>query len=211
LTPGPSSRILLDMTTDPFEKFAEWMKRARRVHRREPTACTLATVGPDGQPSSRMVLLKGADSRGFVFYTNYESRKAGDLERDPRAALCFFWLPWLVLGIPVYRQVRVEGRCERVPDAESDAYFASRPRGSQIGAWASPQSKVISGRAELEKLVKEFERKFSGQKVPRPPYWGGYRLVPARIEFWTSRISRLHDRELYLRDGDGWRVEVLAP
>jgi pyridoxamine 5'-phosphate oxidase len=206
--------MLRIMAYDPIEKFAEWMRRARRVHRREPTACSLATVGPDGMPSNRMVLLKGFDRREFVFYTNLESRKSTDLLGDPRASLCFFWLPWLPwwLGaFPTYRQVRVEGRCEPVPDLEADAYFATRPRGSQLGAWASPQSKVISGRAQLEGLVKDFERRFSGQPVPRPPYWSGYRLVPGRIEFWTSRISRLHDRELYTRDGDGWRVEVLAP
>ncbi|MBI5836405.1 MAG: pyridoxamine 5'-phosphate oxidase [Candidatus Eisenbacteria bacterium] len=199
------------MHRDPFEKFGEWLKEARRTHRREPTACSLATVDPDGAPSNRMVLLKGFDERGFVFYTNLESRKCLGLPRDPRASLCFFWLPWLVLGIPVYRQVRIEGPLALVSGAEADAYFATRPRGSQIGAWASPQSRVIPGRRELEAQVKEFERRFAGQQVPRPPYWSGYRLEPARIEFWTSRISRLHDRELYVRDGDGWRVEILAP
>jgi pyridoxamine 5'-phosphate oxidase len=202
------------MVTDPIERFAEWLKRARRTHRREPTAASLATVGPDGAPSNRMVLLKGFGPGGFVFYSNTRSRKSLDLARDPRASLCFFWLPWLpwwMGSFPTYRQVRIEGRCELVPDAEADAYFATRERGSQIGAWASPQSEVISGRPELERRVKEFEKKFAGQKVPRPPYWSGSRLVPERIEFWTSRLNRLHERELYTREGDGWRVEVLAP
>ena len=213
MTRRRGSGILPGMTqpADPFVKFRGWLLWARRVHRREYTAAALATVGLDGAPDVRMVLLKGFDTRGFVFYTNLESRKAQQLAADPRASLCFFWNPVFFFKLPKYHQVRVDGRCSLVSEAEADAYFATRARGSQIGAWASPQSRVIATRAELEAQFREFERKFAGQKVPRPPYWSGYRLAAERIEFWTSRLNRLHDRELYTRQGDGWKVEVLAP
>lgn len=192
---------------DPIARFQEWFAEAQRVDRArlpEPTAFTLATVDAAGQPSARILLLKGVDARGFVFYTNYESRKARELSASGRAALCFWWPP-------LERQVRVEGTVARVTPEESDAYFASRPRGSQVGAWASLQSRTLAAPEELDRRVAEFEREFAGREVPRPPHWGGWRLTPARIEFWTNQPSRLHVRELYVRDGNGWRVERLYP
>ena len=166
---------------------------------------TLATATPDGQPSARMVLLRGFDARGFVFHTNYESRKAGELTRNPRAALVFYWA-----GLE--RQVRVEGRIERVSAEESDAYFAGRPRGSQLSACASPQSQLVDSREVLEQRAQELAVEYEGRPVPRPAIWGGYRVVPAAIEFWQGRANRLHDRLQYVpREGGGWRVERLAP
>jgi pyridoxamine 5'-phosphate oxidase len=190
---------------DPWALFGAWFEHALASGAPEPTAMVLATVGEDGQPSARMVLLKGYDPRGLVFYTNYESRKARDLEHDPRAALTFFW-PTL------HRQVRVEGLASRVPAAESDAYFATRDRGSRIGAWASPQSVVLASREALVRRIEEATRRFEGRaEVPRPWYWGGYRLVPEQWEFWQARESRLHDRFRFRRQGDAWRRERLAP
>jgi len=191
---------------DPLARFQQLLESATRLPREqvpEPTACTLATVSPDGQPSARIVLLKHADERGFVFYTNLGSRKARDLASG-RAALCFHWAQ-------LERQVRVEGRVERVSDAEADAYFASRPRGSQIGAWASKQSSAIGAPGELEARVAEFEKRFAGADVPRPPHWSGFRIVPHAIEFWHGKPSRLHDRELFARERDGWTVTKLYP
>lgn len=192
---------------DPLSRFGSLLDRARQTDLPEPTAMALATTTAEGRPSNRMVLLKDVNERGFAFYTNLESRKAGELLTNPWAALCFHWQPLEV-------QVRVEGRVERVGDEEADAYFASRPRGSQIGAWASRQSAVLDTRAELEERVREVAERFEGAAVPRPPFWSGFRVVPERIEFWTGLPSRLHNRDVYLRDSSrpgGWRVEKLYP
>lgn len=194
-----------DLAPDPFEQFRRWFAEAEEVEPPEPNAMTLATATRDGRPSARMVLLKGVDERGFVFYTNYESRKGRELAENPWAALVFWW-PHMA------RQVRVEGRVEKVSEAESDAYFRTRPRGSQIGAWASRQSTVIASRAELEARYRQYEAEFEGREVPRPPYWGGYRLVPEVFEFWQGRLNRLHDRFRYRKQPDGsWVIERLAP
>jgi pyridoxamine 5'-phosphate oxidase len=189
---------------DPIARFHHELERARAVEPHDVTAVALATATPDGAPSVRYVLLKDADERGFVFYTNRESRKGEELGRNPRAALAFLW-PTLEV------QVRVEGRVELVDDAESDAYFRSRPRGSQLGAWASQQSRPLPSREALERALADLDAAYAGREIPRPPHWGGYRLVPSRIELWYGRPSRLHDREVFVRDGDGWRHERLYP
>ncbi len=165
---------------------------------------TLATATPDGMPAARMMLLKGVDQRGFTFFTNYESRKGRELLANSRAALVFHWAV-------LQRQVRVEGSVERLTHAESEAYFQTRPRGSQIGAWASRQSAELSSREELDRRVREHQDRFAGQAVPLPPFWGGFRLTPTAIEFWQGRINRLHDRLRYVRDGSGWTVARLYP
>jgi pyridoxamine 5'-phosphate oxidase len=188
---------------EPLAPFQRWLDEAWRG---EPNAhaMTLATVTPDGRPSARMVLLKGFDARGFVFYTNLESRKSEELFANPHAGLCFMWKS-------LNRQVRVEGPVERVDDEEADAYFASRPRDSQLGAWASDQSRPLESRETLEQRVDEFARRFAEGRVPRPTYWSGFRVVPQRVEFWQERPFRLHDRLLFIREGQGWRRERLFP
>jgi pyridoxamine 5'-phosphate oxidase len=188
---------------DPIALFATLYERASHECP-EPDAMVLSTVDPDGRPSARYVLLKGFDARGFVFYTNLESRKARALARHPHAALTFYW--------PPQTQVRVEGGIERVTDAEADAYFATRPRGSQIGAWASEQSAALASRARLDQRIQEIDARFAGTVVPRPPFWSGYRVLASSIEFWTRDVSRLHERVLFERaDGPGWIRSLLFP
>jgi pyridoxamine 5'-phosphate oxidase len=188
---------------EPLAPFRRWLDEAWKG---EPNAhaMTLATATPEGRPSARMVLLNGLDARGFVFYTNLDSQKSIELSANPYAALCFMWKS-------LNRQVRVEGPVGRVDDEEADTYFASRPRDSQLGAWASDQSRRLESRATLELRVEEFSRRFAEGRVPRPAYWSGFRVVPQRVEFWQERPFRLHDRLLFIREGEGWRRERLFP
>jgi len=189
---------------DPLAQFARWYGEAQATEKPLPDAVALATATPAGHPSLRMVLLKGFDAHGFVFYTNFRSRKGRELARNPRAALLFYWGE-------IGRQVRIDGRVEKLMARESDEYFATRPRGSQLSAWASPQSALVAGRGPLERRFAAFARKYP-DAVPRPPQWGGYRLVPEAFEFWQGREDRLHDRILYRRVRRGrWRIERLAP
>jgi len=188
----------------PYEQFRRWFAEAEASEPNDPNAMAIASVGADGQPSVRMVLLKDADTRGFVFYTNYESRKGRQLQETRKAALLFHWK---TLG----RQVRVEGSVENVTDEEADSYFASRHRSSQIGAWASQQSRTLESRFELEKRVATFAAKYAIGAVPRPPYWSGFRLLPTYIEFWENKPFRLHDRLVFRRAGEGWTTEKLYP
>lgn len=193
--------------SDPIAVFAEMYARALSVDRSllpEPNAMTVATVGEDGAPSARVVLLKGFDERGFVFYTNLTGRKGRDLFVDPRTALCFYWSA-------IDLQIRIEGTASLVSDAEADEYFATRPRGSQIAAWASKQSSVVEPAGELDARVARYEAEFHGGAVPRPSFWSGFRVEPVSIEFWKNRPDRLHDRTLFTRAGDGWKVETLYP
>jgi len=190
---------------NPLPQFSEWLDAAKaRKDIAEPTAMSLATIGGDGQPSLRIVLLKAHDERGFVFYTNLQSRKSRELFANPKAALCFHWMP-------LERQVRIEGTAEPVSDAEADAYFASRPRESQLGAWGSKQSEPLTNLAVLFQEIKDAEAAYDGRDVPRPPHWSGWRIVPQQIEFWQQGAFRLHDRQLYVKNGAGWSVTGLYP
>lgn len=192
------------MPDEPLVLFADWYNIARRIDPERYNAMTLATAAANGIPSARMVLLKSFDDNGFVFFTNYGSRKAQELAANPQAALVFWWKE-------IYRQVRIEGRIEKLDAAASDAYFATRGRGSQLGAWASHQSSIIENRAVLEERLKQIETRFTGKPVPRPPFWGGFRLIPAAVDFWQGRQDRLHDRLHFSRQDKGWHLERLAP
>jgi pyridoxamine 5'-phosphate oxidase len=190
--------------TDPFALFDAWFAEAANTEPNDANAMTLATATADGLPSARIVLLKGHDARGFVFYTNTLSRKGGELNGNAHAALLFHWKS-------LQRQVRIEGAVERVTPAEADAYFATRPRVSRLGAWASLQSQRLASRAVLEKRLAEMEARHPGEEIPRPPHWSGYRVLPVRIEFWQAMPFRLHDRSVFTRDGEGWALGKLFP
>ncbi|WP_448501278.1 pyridoxamine 5'-phosphate oxidase [Sphingomonas sp.] len=192
------------MTDDPIRLFGAWLDEARTTEPNDPEAMALATADADGRPSVRMVLLKGHDDRGFVFYTNRDSRKAGELAVNAQAALCFHWKS-------LRRQVRIEGQVEWASDGESDAYFATRSRDSQLGAWASDQSRPLDARETFEARFEAAKARFAGGDVPRPPHWGGYRIVPARIELWSDRAHRLHERRIFTRNAAGWDEGLLFP
>jgi pyridoxamine 5'-phosphate oxidase len=192
------------MTSDPFQLFDEWFAEAREAESNDPEAMALATADAAGNPSVRMVLMKGHGPEGFVFYTNEQSQKGGQLREKPSAALLFHWKS-------LRRQVRIEGEVARVPNEEADAYFATRSRDSQLGAWASDQSRSLESRAVFEARYAEMKRKFEGQHVPRPPHWGGYRVIPNRIEFWSDRPHRLHERRIFTRADGDWTEGLLFP
>ncbi len=193
-----------DVDPEPVEQFRRWFGEALAAGLHEPNAMIVATASPDGLPSARVVLLKGFDDRGFVFYTNYEGRKGRELEENPRAALLFYWGE-------LERQVRIEGTASRVSGEESDAYYAGRPRGSRLGALASEQSRVVGSREVLEGRIRTLEAEYEGRDVPRPAFWGGYRVEPEAMEFWQGRENRLHDRLVYRRGEVGWKMERLQP
>jgi pyridoxamine 5'-phosphate oxidase len=205
VAPGQlAGRDAMEAAREPFGLFARWFAEAGAAEPVDPNAMSLATATPDGTPSVRIVLLKGYDPRGFVFYTNLESRKGAELAANPKAALGFHWKS-------LKRQIRIEGRIEPVSAGEADAYYASRPRDSRIGAWASKQSRPLESRGMLEQRVREFDECYPGDAVPRPDFWSGFRLVPARIEFWQDRPFRLHDRLVFTAAPDGWSIERLYP
>lgn len=191
-------------TTDPHALFDAWYAEARASELNDSNAMALATADAEGRPDVRMVLLKGHDARGFVFYTNLESRKAGEILSNPRVCLLFHWKS-------LRRQIRIEGPVAQVTEAEGDAYFASRHRDSQLGAWASDQSRPLESRAVFEARYEAMKKRFEGQTVPRPPHWSGFRVAPERIEFWKDREHRLHERHVFIRDGEGWREGLLYP
>lgn len=193
-----------DLDPDPIEQFRAWFEAACKSGLAHPEAMAMATATADGKPCVRTVLLKSFDERGFCFYTNYESRKGNELTANPRASLLFYWEPF-------ERQVRIEGRIEKMSEEESQAYFRSRPRGSQIGAWASAQSAMIENREELQRQVVKYRTQFKGKDIPLPSFWGGYRCVPDTIEFWQGRANRLHDRLSYIKDNGAWKIVRLAP
>jgi pyridoxamine 5'-phosphate oxidase len=195
----------LPLVTDPFARFQEWMAEAEASEPSDPNAMTVATATPDGRPSARAILLKGVDARGFVFYTNMHSRKSAELAANAQVALLFHWKS-------LARQIRIEGHVEPVTAAEADAYFATRPRISRLGAWASDQSHKLDQRLTLERRLAEFEAKYPGEDIPRPPHWSGYRVIPASFEFWQNMPFRLHDRTVYTRrDDGGWETGKLFP
>ena len=191
-------------TTDPFSIFRDWYQEAIDAGIADPSIMTLATVDREGKPAARIVLLKSYDETGFVFYTNYQSRKGMDLAQHPYAALVFHWQE-------TGHQVRIEGGAKKVPASVSDRYFVNRPRGSQLGAWASEQSREIPSRAILDESLKRWESKFRDKPVPRPPYWGGYKVIPEKIEFWSDRENRMHERMLFEKTDQGWVLKILAP
>ena len=194
-----------EIDSNPFAQFEEWFSQALNADILEPNAMMVATTTPEGKPSARMVLLKDFDERGFVFYTNYNSHKAQELAENPQAALVFWWAE-------LQRQIRISGRVEKVSASESDKYFYSRPLDSRLGAWASNQSEVIESREVLEQQLEELKEKYQDRDIPRPPHWGGIRVIPTEIEFWQGRSSRLHDRLLYTKDvDDSWKIERLSP
>lgn len=201
--PPKIPRLIMN-ESDPIQRFKASMKRAERAGITLPNAMSLATASPEGKPSVRMMLLKGVDERGFIFYTNLNSRKGQEFNQRPVASLCFWWPP-------LEEQVRIEGRVERVSETEADAYFATRPRGSQLAAWASKQSEILPSRETLLAEVEKLRKLYEGKEVPRPPFWSGFLLVPERIEFWYGRPDRLHERILYARQGKGWLTTLLYP
>jgi len=205
MTDMTSQLLEPDLDPNPFVQFERWFEDARRAQPHMPEAMTLATADSQGAASARTVLMKSFDARGFVFFTNYNSRKSAQLRDNPRAAIVFFWPS-------IERQVRIEGAVVKTTEEESDAYFASRPRGSQLGAWASDQSRVIAGRGDLDERFRQMESTYRDLPIPRPPHWGGYRLIPIMIEFWQGREDRLHDRFAYrLREAKDWVIERMAP
>ena len=193
-----------ELLAQPLAQFEQWLQAAVDIGMQEPTAMTLATVDAEGRPSARVVLFKGIEDGGLCFYTNYEGRKGRELEQNPHVALVFWW-------DRLERQVRIEGRVDKLPSAISQEYFHSRPRASQLGALASRQSRVVASRDELEQRLAAATREHEGREVPLPPFWGGYRVEPQMLEFWQGRRDRLHDRLVYRRDGEGWRIERLEP